>query len=160
MSRAWYRSAVLASLLAGALPLAGCEVERGADGTRVEIDGKEAQEELERTGEQIGTAARQAGDAIQEGAERVEEEIGPVAREVLSDADITARVKAKLIGDPEVAALHIDVDTLGGRVTLNGRVANAEQKAEAQELAQETEGVTGVVNLIVVGSEPATAPPS
>ena len=159
MSRAWYRSAVLAALLAGALPLAGCEVEREADGTHVEIDGKEAQEELERTGEQIGEAARQAGEAIQEGAERVEEEIGPIARDVLSDADVTARVKARLIGDPEVAALHIDVDTLDGRVTLNGRVASAEQKAEAEKLARGTEGVTDVVNLIVVGNEPATAPP-
>jgi len=90
------------------------------------------------------------GGAIQRGAEKVDEKVGPVAREVLNDASVTAKVKARLMADPDVAALHIDVDTADGQVTLKGTVSTADERAEAEKLANHTEGVKSVVNLIQV----------
>lgn len=165
------------------LPLVGCQrdvvdAERDAQGnTEIRVDGEaidsnfeQAEQQFDQAGEQIqeGAAkagealqegARQMGDALEEGAERIEAEVGPVAREVLSDATITARVKARLAADPEVAAIHIDVDTLDGRVTLNGKVTSQEVSQEAEKLARRTEGVKDVVNLIqVAGQEPPEPP--
>jgi hyperosmotically inducible protein len=78
-----------------------------------------------------------------------------VAREVLGDAAVTAKVKANLVADPEVAALHIDVDTIDGRVTLSGKVSTQSEKAEAEKLAARTEGVKQVDNRIqIVGQAP------
>jgi hyperosmotically inducible periplasmic protein len=162
------------------IPLAGCDrdisgvhAEKDDKGkTRVRVDEKkvnenldEAQKDLESAGRQIKEGvkkgAEDVGEALQRGAEKIEAEVGPVAQEVLNDAGITARIKAKLIADPEVAGLHIDVDTVDGRVTLNGKVASEDQRAEAEKLATRTDGVKEVVNLIQVAgkpSPPATPP--
>ena len=165
------------------LPLAGCQrdvvdAERDAQGnTEIHVDGdavdsnfEQAEQQFDRAGEQIKEGAQQAGavlqegaeqvgDTFQEGAERIEAEVGPVAREVLSDAGITAKVKARLAADPEVAALHIDVDTLDGKVTLSGKVASQEVSQEAEKLARRTEGVKDVVNMMqVAGQEPPQPP--
>ena len=142
---------------------AGQQIKEGA-----EQAGDAIQRGADKVGAEVGPAARQAGEAIQEGAEqagaalergaaRVEAEVGPVAR----DASITAKVKAKLIADPEVNALHIDVDTLDGRVTLSGKVASEDLKAEAEKLASRTEGVKEVVNMLqVAGQAPPPPPPA
>jgi hyperosmotically inducible periplasmic protein len=166
------------------LPLAGCQqrdvvdAEREADGdTKIHVDGdavnsnfEQAEQQFDRAGEeikegaqQVGAAvqegAEQVGDAVQEGAERIEAEVGPVAREVLSDASITARVKARLAADPEVNAIQIDVDTIDGVVTLNGKVSSQEVSQEAEKLAKRTEGVKQVNNLIQVAGQEPPAPP-
>lgn len=177
--------------LAGGL-LAGCqpdgreavEAERDAEGkTSIHIDGDEVERELDQAGdqvergldqageqleragdqvaqgaEQVAEGAEQVGAAIQRGAEQVEAQVGPV----LDDAAITARVKSKLIADPEINSFHIDVDTVDGRVALNGKVSSAEQRAEAEDLARGTQGVRQVVNLIQVAGQdvPLQVPPS
>lgn len=163
------------------VPLAGCDreisgfrAEKDEKGrTQIEVDREkvdqnldEAQKDLEATGREIKegvkAGAERVGGALQRGAEKFEAEVGPVAEDVLNDAGITARVKAKLLADPEVAGFHIDVDTLDGRVTLNGRVASADQKAEAEKLARHTDGVVEVVNLIQVAGQapPLPTPPA
>jgi hyperosmotically inducible protein len=161
------------------LPLAGCDreisgvhAEKDEKGkTKVEVDREKVDQNLEEARKDLDSAGREIGEGVKEGAERVggalergakklEAEVGPVAEEVMNDAGVTARVKAKLIADPEVAGFQIDVDTLDGRVTLNGRVASADQKAEAEKLARHTDGVTEVVNLIQVAGQPPPPPPS
>jgi hyperosmotically inducible protein len=156
-------------------PLAGCQrdvsaarAEKDANGkTEVQADRdkgdqhlQQAQKDLAAAGQQLKAGlkegAQEVGGALQRGADKVETKVGPAAREVLNDAGITARVKAKLIADPEINGFHIDVDTVDGRVTLNGKVASADQKAEAEKLARHTEGVVEVVDLIQVAGQ---APP-
>lgn len=163
------------------LSLAGCDrdvnavhAEKDAQGnTEVHVDGKQVDKNLEQVekgvdqagqqikdgakeaGEAIGRGAEQVGDAVQRGAEQVQKDVGPVVQEVLDDASVTAKIKAKLIADPEVAGVYIDVDTVDGQVTLNGKVPSADQKAEAEKLALHTQGVKGVTNLIQVAGQPA-----
>jgi osmotically-inducible protein OsmY len=75
------------------------------------------------------------------------------ARQQLTDVEITAMVKSKLTADPEVAAHNIDVDTNEGVVTLSGRVADVDQKREAEKLARNTDGVRSVINNLLVGDK-------
>jgi hyperosmotically inducible protein len=71
--------------------------------------------------------------------------------EEIDDATITTKIESKLTGDPDVSAFNVDVDTNDGVVRLSGEVETAEAKAEAEELARETEGVRRVINDITVG---------
>lgn len=64
---------------------------------------------------------------------------------------ITTKVKTKLAADPQVNPFNISVNTEEGVVTLTGRVKEASQRAEAEKLARDTEGVKEVNNLIKVG---------
>jgi hyperosmotically inducible protein len=74
----------------------------------------------------------------------------------VSDATLTTTVKTKLATDPGTSAIRINVDTSSGVVTLSGVVPTASEKAEAERIARNTEGVRQVVNNITVERE-ATA---
>jgi hyperosmotically inducible periplasmic protein len=75
------------------------------------------------------------------------------ASEQMSDAGITSKIKAKFVGDPDVKALDVGVETEEGVVYLTGRVNNQQQKEEAERLAKDTKGVIRVVNHITVGDK-------
>jgi hyperosmotically inducible protein len=70
--------------------------------------------------------------------------------QIAQDAAITASVKAKLIADPDVKALDINVDTYESRVILHGKVTSANQRTLAERHARETNGVKGVRNELTV----------
>jgi len=72
------------------------------------------------------------------------------AKDVTADATITSAVKTKLLGDPKVAGLKIDVDTKDNVVTLTGTVKTAAEKSEAIRLAKSTSGVKSVVDKLIV----------
>jgi hyperosmotically inducible protein len=76
--------------------------------------------------------------------------------EQLDDAAITAAIKAKYTGDPEINPLNIDVDTNEGVVTLSGRVDDRVTHDEAIKLARNTDGVTRVIDRIEVNATSAT----
>jgi osmotically-inducible protein OsmY len=69
---------------------------------------------------------------------------------VVSDATMTARVKSKLIGNSNVHAAKIDVDTKDHVVTLSGRVASSAEKSLAEQIARNTSEVKTVHNNLVV----------
>jgi osmotically-inducible protein OsmY len=75
------------------------------------------------------------------------------AGQQIDDAAITAAVKAKLAGDPDTAAINIDVDTNDAVVTLSGKVATSAERSEAERLARETDGVARVINNLTVGDD-------
>lgn len=106
--------------------------------------------EARSAGDQATSAVQRAGREVERGARELERRAQPA----LEDAALTAKVKARLAADPEVAAYRIDVDTLEGVVTLSGRVRSAEEAAEAEKLARHTPGVQEVVNRLAAGNEP------
>ncbi len=71
-------------------------------------------------------------------------------RRSVADAAITAAVKSKLVVDNENSAINVNVDTRGGVVTLTGIVETQAEKAQAERIAGNTEGVTRVINNITV----------
>jgi hyperosmotically inducible periplasmic protein len=66
------------------------------------------------------------------------------AGDALSDAGITTAVKTKMLADPDVGGLKIDVDTASGIVTLTGNVNSPAEKRRAVEIAKGTDGVKDV----------------
>ena len=64
--------------------------------------------------------------------------------EVVTDSGITISVKSRLLDDPQVKGLQIDVDTRDGVVFLTGTVATDGEKQKAIQLAKETKGVRDV----------------
>ena len=69
----------------------------------------------------------------------------------IDDAEITAKIKAKLAADGDINPFNIDVDSNEGEVTLQGRVKKEETRTKAEHYARDTDGVKRVINLIKVG---------
>jgi hyperosmotically inducible protein len=88
-------------------------------------------------------AGAEVGETVAEGANE--------AQRAAANAALTAKIKAKMALDDRVKAADIDVDTAGSVVTLSGRVAGEDERAKAVQLARDTEGVTSVVDRLVVG---------
>ena len=70
--------------------------------------------------------------------------------DTLSDSALTAKIKSKMVLDDDVAARGIDINTSGTIVTLTGVVRSADGGGRAVRLAQETKGVTKVVDKLQV----------
>jgi len=96
------------------------------------------------------------------------------AKDSPAEEALAAQVEQKL--DAETGTVAVDVEADGTVVTLSGRVDNGLQKAKAEQLAGEVEGVERVENEIVIalgpkigdamtppegdGMPPAEAPPA
>ena len=74
----------------------------------------------------------------------------PVERAV-DDSTITTRVNHAMVKDKTVKARQIDVDTIGGHVTLTGAVATRQESTRAVQIAQSVPGVKSVSNNIQIG---------
>ena len=72
------------------------------------------------------------------------------AGEMIDDSVITAKVNAKLVEEPKIRSLNIDVDTRQGEVTLTGYVASAEQAERVMSLAAGVHGVSKVVSQLKI----------
>lgn len=62
------------------------------------------------------------------------------------DSATTARIKGKYVGDKQVSALDIGVETYNGNVQLSGYADNREEIQRAADLARTTPGVKSVHN--------------
>ncbi len=82
-----------------------------------------------------GTQARQAAQKVDD---------------YVSDAELTAKIKAKMALDDGVRAQTISVATTGGVVTLTGTVGSASEHDRAVRLARDTKGIKQVVDRLTV----------
>jgi osmotically-inducible protein OsmY len=71
----------------------------------------------------------------------------------VDDATTTAQVKSKLIGNSNIAAGKINVDTRDDIVTLSGRVGSSKEKELAEQIAGNVGDVEDVKNNLVVDDE-------
>ena len=69
----------------------------------------------------------------------------------IDDATITTRVKTALLNEPGVDAVHIDVNTAGGVVTLSGNVKSQGDEQKAVAVARRVSGVRDVHSTLKVG---------
>jgi osmotically-inducible protein OsmY len=109
--------------------------------------------EADRAAEAAGQKMENAVEATKEAAQQAADATKDVASDALavaSEASITAKVKAALVGDADLSALKINVDTKGSVVTLHGEVPNQAGKDRAEQLAKAVEGVSSVNNLLTV----------
>jgi osmotically-inducible protein OsmY len=66
--------------------------------------------------------------------------------ESFNDKWLGSKIKSKLVAEPEIRSLNIDVDVHKGIVTLTGVVGDRYQKKRAMEIARATEGTHRVVD--------------
>jgi osmotically-inducible protein OsmY len=77
-------------------------------------------------------------------------EFGDKIGNSLDDAWIHAKIKAKLIDNPDTPSRKINIDVVDQVVTLHGKVGTIAAKDEAERTAKQTEGVKRVNNLLKV----------
>jgi osmotically-inducible protein OsmY len=68
----------------------------------------------------------------------------------VDDAAITTAVKNAYVGNKDVDASSIGVETLNGTVMLSGFAKNATEKSTAESIARKVNGVKSVKNQIAV----------
>ena len=88
--------------------------------------------------------------AVKTTAEKAGEAAATLEKAVAEGA-LTTKIKAKMALDDLVKARAIGVETTGTVVTLTGRVGSAAERDRAVRLAQETAGITKVVNRLEIG---------
>jgi len=118
---------------------------RETEGVRDVVDKLSVTETAATTGA-LDRGATSAGES----AGRKTAEAAGKAGAVVTDAALTSAVKAKLLADPDVSGLKIDVDTSNGVVTLTGNVSTQAEADEAIQLARTTEGVRDVASKLNV----------
>jgi hyperosmotically inducible periplasmic protein len=68
----------------------------------------------------------------------------------VDDTAITTAVKGRYVGNKEVDASSISVETLNGTVMLSGFAKSQNERDTAEDIAMKTKGVKSVKNAIVV----------
>lgn len=68
----------------------------------------------------------------------------------VDDTGITAGIKARLLEDQTTGGLSINVDSLNGTVALSGFATSETEKARAEAIARNTQGVKSVRNNLIV----------
>jgi hyperosmotically inducible periplasmic protein len=74
----------------------------------------------------------------------------PSTGSLFSDSWITTKIKTSYLEDKIVSGFSIHVETVNGKVYLQGVVANPAQRYRAKDIAHRTNGVTAVVDLLQV----------
>ena len=142
-SRPVQRIASVLAVSALALGLAACSK------TEEPTVGQRMDSAAEKT-EQAAADARVKADNAMQSAENSANDAANSAMTAVDDATITARVNASLAQDPDLSALKINVDTVNGKVTLNGPAPSTVARDRAESLAKAVDGVTAVNNQLVV----------
>lgn len=81
----------------------------------------------------------------------------PYVQRVVEDTAVTGSVKAAFAVHRDLAARPIEIATNGGVVTLSGKVASDDERAAAEELAVNVEGVDAIENRLAVDPSAAEA---
>jgi len=108
---------------------------------------------VERTADKTTEIAAETADTAKEIAGDIAtrtEELAASTGETITDGWITAKVSAKFVDEQLLNGSDINVDTDDHVVNLKGTVASAAAKDRATEIARGTEGVTRVIDQIVV----------
>jgi hyperosmotically inducible protein len=77
---------------------------------------------------------------------------GRTSGQVVDDATITTKVKAKIADENVMRGIAVSVETFEGNVTLTGAVETPQQKERAEEIAKSVDGVRAVNNLLMIRS--------
>jgi hyperosmotically inducible protein len=108
---------------------------------------------LQKTGETTKEIAGKTADNTKEIVGEIADKSKDVASatgEAITDGWITTKVSAKFADETLLKGSNINVDTNSHVVTLKGTVGSDAAKARAAAIARGTEGVTRLVNQLVV----------
>lgn len=122
--------------------------------------GREVKQEARALDHQIGAALNSTGPSA-DGTSQAQQKLDRGSRDLrleagkagvkLDHAALIAKVKAKLATDVGLSTVTgVDVDATGQVVTLHGTVDSVQQKQLAEQAALQVNGVTKVVDNLVV----------
>jgi len=142
----WRPVAICAALFAVAA-LTACDrpASSHSAGKRVDDTSARAEQKTHQATESVKSAAADAAQATERAATEVSDKV--------KDAAITTSVNAKIAQDKQLSVMRINVDTVNGRVLLQGTAPDAGSAQRAQQLASSVEGVVSVDNQLVIGGK-------
>ena len=154
MDRPAHRIASILAVSALALGLAACgKTEEPTVGQRLDSAVEKTEQAAADARVKAESAMQNAETKMEQGAANAEakaKDAANTAKGAIDDATITAQVNAGLAKDPDLSALKINVDTVNGKVTLNGPAPSAVARDRAETIAKSVKGVTSVNNQLVV----------
>jgi len=114
-------------------------------------------ESTRAAGDKAVDATRSAGERAAEGTREVagavadkSKDMASAAGDAVTDSWVTARLKAKFADETLLGGSDIEVNTAEHVVTLKGHVRTTEGRTRAGQIASGTDGVTRVVNELVI----------
>ena len=136
------------------------EVDAKIDQSRIDAAGEKTKAGVTKAVDATVDAAQKTKEGVQKGVGKAEQGVGKAADKTsdavgkvgdkLSDTSVTTRVKAAFTGEKLLQGTAIDVATTDHVVTLKGTVGSTAAKARAEEIARGIDGVTRVINQLVV----------
>jgi len=136
------------------------EVDPKVDESKIDAAAQKTKSGLNKAVDATATAAHKTKEATEKGVGKTEQGVGKAADKTASgigkagdkvgDSAVTTRVKADLSNEPLLKNTAINVDTTDHVVTLKGTVDSEAAGARAAEVAGRTDGVTRVLNQLVV----------
>ena len=154
MDRPAHRIASILAVSALALGLAACgKTEEPTVGQRLDSAVEKTEQAAADARVKAESAMQSAETKMEQGAANAEataKDAANTAKGAIDDATITAQVNAGLAKDPDLSALKINVDTVNGKVTLNGPAPTTLARDRAETIAKSVTGVTSVNNQLVV----------
>ena len=154
MDRPAHRIASILAVSALALGLAACgKTEERTVGQRLDSAVEKTEQAAADARVKAESAMQSAETKMEQGAANAEataKDAANTAKGAIDDATITAQVNAGLAKDPDLSALKINVDTVNGKVTLNGPAPSTIARDRAETIAKSVTGVTSVNNQLVV----------
>ena len=154
MDRPAQRIASILAVSALALGLAACgKTEEPTVGQRLDSAVEKTEQAAADARVKAESAMQSAETKMEQGAANAEataKDAANTAKGAIDDATITAQVNAGLAKDPDLSALKIHVDTVNGKVTLNGPAPSTVARDRAETIAKSVTGVTSVNNQLVV----------
>jgi len=154
IDRPTHRIASILAVSALALGLAACsKTEEPTVGQRLDSAVEKTEQAAADARVKAEGAMQKAETKMEQGAANAEataKDAANTAKGAIDDATITAQVNAGLAKDPDLSALKINVDTVNGKVTLNGPAPSTVARDRAETIAKGVSGVTSVNNQLVV----------
>ncbi|CAN7385220.1 BON domain-containing protein [Acidovorax delafieldii] len=154
IDRPAHRVASILAVSALALGLAACnKTEEPTVGQRLDSAVEKTEQAAADARVKTEGAMQNAETKMEQGAANAEasaKQAANSAKGVIDDATITAQVSAGLAKDPDLSAVKINVDTVNGKVTLNGPAPSTVARDRAETIAKGVSGVTSVNNQLVV----------
>ena len=148
MDRPAHRIASILAVSALALGLAACgKTEEPTVGQRLDSAVEKTEQAAADARVKAESAMQSAETRMEQGAANAEataKDAANTAKGAIDDATITAQVNAGLAKDPDLSALKINVETVNGKVTLNGPAPSTVARDRAETIAKSVTGVTSV----------------
>lgn len=144
----YLRTGFAVAILSSVVALGGCN-KPNSDNPDNRTVGQKIDSAVATTEQKAAEARSDAERAVQSTSDATKNAVSTVGDKA-SDAAITGKVNAALVGDPQLSMLQINVDTTQGQVRLTGTAPDAASRERATALARGVEGVQSVDNALTV----------